>query len=194
MKHHTKKRKYTNHSNKYPYYNMKHHTKKRKYTNNSNKITISIDWDTPDKGFRVLTSKRVVKFLLENILHGNNLIQTQHMTSFKVTGKTKLYLQAVNIKKWKSTPTWNDIECNKYNNWLKASPCNIGNSLKLFVKYKSNENVAGFGVYLIQLLTGELDLKAHKQFVDALQQTLNKRDVYIHNEDVDWFHLKSVPE
>ena len=161
---------------------------------NTNKITISINWSAKDKGFSVLTSKRVMKFILENIKNGNNLIQTQDMKCFKVKGKTKLYLQAVKMKKWKITPKWDEIKCDKYNDWLKVTPCDIGRNLKLFVKYKSNVNVAGFGVYLIHLLTGEIDLEKHKQFVDALQKTMKNGDVFIHNEDVDWLHLKSNPK
>ena len=165
-------------------------TKKEKSTKSSNKITISIDWSTKDKGYSVLKSKRVMKFLLENIKNGNNLIQTQDSAKFKVKGKTKMYLQAVKFKKWKFRPTWENVECKKYNDWLKISPCNIGKNLKIFVKYKSNENIAGFGVYLIQLLTGEIDLEKHKQFVNALQKTMKNGDVFIHNKDVNWLHLK----
>ena len=169
-------------------------TKKIVSSKKSNKITISIDLGSKDKGYKVLKSKRIQKFLLENIKNGNNLIQTQHMKSFKVKGKTKMYLQAVKYKKWKFNPTWKEIKCKKYNDWLKTTPCDIGKRLKIFIKYKSNEHVAGFGVYLIHLLTGEIDLKKHTQFVEALQKTMKNGDVYIHNEDVDWLHLKSDPK
>jgi hypothetical protein len=32
----------------------------------------------------------------------------------------------------------------------------------------------------------------HKIFVKELQILMKDRDVIIHNEDVDWFHLKSI--
>ena len=40
------------------------------------------------------------------------------------------------------------------------------------------------------LSVGLIDEVAHKRFVQSLQTTFKKRKVRIHNEDVDWFHLK----
>ena len=61
---------------------------------------------------------------------------------------------------------------------------------KVFVKYKSNGNVAGFGAYLIQIITGVVDKNMHRQFINVLKKTMKGQPIIIHNEDVDWFHLK----
>ena len=37
-------------------------------------------------------------------------------------------------------------------------------------------------------MSGEITLKKHNQFVYVMQRTM---DVIIHNEDVDWLHLKT---
>ena len=39
---------------------------------------------------------------------------------------------------------------------------------------------------------GLIDETSHKQFVSALQKTFKKNNVRVHNEDVDWFHLKKA--
>jgi len=57
----------------------------------------------------------------------------------------------------------------------------------MFIKYKSNPYVGGFGIYLMMMMVGEITLEKHKEFVKLLQ-TFQK--VIIHNEEVDWFHLK----
>ncbi len=171
----------------------KSQTKKVKSIKSSNKITISIDWSTKDKGFSVLKSKRVMKFLLENIKNGNNLIQTQHMKPFKAKGKTKMYLQAIKFNSFTIDNKWKDLECKKHADWIKSSPCVFkGNgNKKVFIKYKSNENIAGFAVYLIRLFTGEIDLEKHKQFVKAMQKTMKDRSVFIDCMNVTWFHIIS---
>lgn len=69
-----------------------------------------------------------------------------------------------------------------------STPCSIGQNRKMFVKYKSNEYVAGVAVYLLMVMSGEITLKKHKQFVSVMQRTMDR--VIVHNEDVDWFHLK----
>lgn len=168
-------------------------TKKVKSVKNSNKITISIDWSTKDKGFNVLKSKRVMKFLLENIKNGNNLIQTQFMKPFKAKGKTKMHLQAIKFNAFTTDIEWKGLECKVHEDWIKSTPCVFKgkNNKKVFVKYKSNENVAGFGVYLIHLLTGEIDLEKHKQFVKAMQKTMKDRSVFIDCMNVTWFHIIS---
>lgn len=171
----------------------KSQTKKEKSVKSSNKITISIDWSAKDKGYSVLKSKRVMKFLLENIKNGNNLIQTQYMKPFKAKGKTKMYLQAVKFNSFTTDIKWEELECKIHEDWIKSTPCVFkgkGNK-KVFVKYKSNENVAGFGVYLIHLLTGEINLEKHKQFVKAMQKTMKDRSVFVDCMNVTWFHIIS---
>jgi hypothetical protein len=55
---------------------------------------------------------------------------------------------------------------------------------------KSTPIIGGFASYIMGLSIGLIDEVAHKRFVQALQTTFKKRKVRIHNEDVDWFHLK----
>lgn len=55
----------------------------------------------------------------------------------------------------------------------------------------SNENIAGFGVYLLQLLSGEITLEKHKEFIKILKKIMKKL-ITIHNEDIKWFHLKCI--
>ena len=56
----------------------------------------------------------------------------------------------------------------------------------------SNENIAGFGVYLLQLLSGEITLEKHKEFIQILKKNNEKKLITIHNEDIKWFHLKCI--
>lgn len=168
--------------------------------NNDQKISITIDWNSKDYGLSSLSSSKVHKFLLSNLLQGNNLIQTQHNTSFKVTGKTILKLQAVKFNSWKVSPHWNNenngkvhVMCKKFNDFIKTTPCNTGKKRsKIFLKFKSNKNVAGFALYLLNIFSGEIDIEKHKQFARALKKTFKNNDVIIHNEDVNWFHMKQI--
>lgn len=146
------------------------------------RISIPIDFDSPDAGYASLQS--LFPFLLKQIQKGNNLIQTYQPFT---THKTTLYLQAKRVTEWPACLKWNEIKCKSHSDWLKMSPCDIGQE-KIFVKYKSNTHVAGFGVYLLMMMAGEITLEKHKEFVKLLQKTLSK--VIIHNEEVDWFHLK----
>ena len=155
-------------------------TQKNKY------CIFEIDWDAEDAGYSVLKSKKVIHFLLKNLANGNNMIQT--VKPFTVH-KTIIHLRAKKIKKWIHTPKW-DIGCTPYNGWIQSTPCEIGQNRKMFVKYKSNEYVAGFATYLLMLMVGEITLEMHKEFVSIMQRTMDH--VIIHNEDVDWFHLKQV--
>lgn len=166
-------------------------TKKAKFVKKANKITIPINWAAKDKGYSVLKSKRVMKFLFENIKNGNNLIQTQFMKPFKARGKTKIHLQAVKFNAFTTDIEWKEIKCKKYKDWLKMQPCGVGKNLKLFAKYESNENIAGFALYLIHLFTGEINLEKHKQFVKAMQKTMKDRSVFIDCMNVKWFHIIS---
>jgi hypothetical protein len=163
-----------------------------------NKITISIDWNSPDKGFSKLKTPRVIQFVLKNILLGNNLIQTQPGHNFHVKGKTTLKLQAIKVKSWPITPNWDDdnkdknfLQCKKFNKWIKTTPCGVGKKrAKLFVKMKCNSKVAGFTTYLWRIISGEIDQEMHKQFVNAMKHTFRNKPIYIDNKDVNWFHMK----
>ena len=149
-------------------------------------VIIPIDWNTDDAGYSVLTSKKMIQFALYN---KNNLIQTYK--PFKLD-KTKLYLQAVSVNAWSSKPAWKNIECNQINSWIKTTPCNIGKNIKMFVKLKGNKTHAGLGSYIYALASGKITKEKHKIFVQELKILMKDRDVIIHNEDVDWFHLKSI--
>jgi len=150
-------------------------------------FSIDIDWDAEDGGYSVLRSKRMAKFLFKSLEKGHNLIQTYRSFS---THKTKLYLRAKTFTKWPKTPTWNEILCDDNNYWIKSTPCKIGSNKKMFVKYKSNEYAAGFAIYLLMIITGEITETMHLEFVTVMKKTMT--NVTIHNEDVDWFHLKQV--
>ena len=151
-----------------------------------NKLTISIDWTTEDAGYSVLTSKKMIEFALNN---KHNLIQTYK--PFKMD-KTKLYLKAVKVDAWPSKKTWKSIECKEINSWIKTTPCVIGKNIVLLVKLKGNKTHAGLGSYIHALVTGKITEEKHKIFVKELMILMKDRDVIIHNEDVDWFHLKTV--
>jgi len=146
------------------------------------RIAIPIDFDSPDAGYASLQS--LFPFLLKQLQKGNNLLQTYQPFT---THKTTLCLQAKRVTEWPMCPTWNEIKCKSHSDWLKVSPCDIGTKKKMFIKYKSNSYVAGFGVYLLMMMAGEITVEKHKEFVKLLQ-TFKK--VIIHNEEVDWFHLK----
>ena len=74
--------------------------------------------------------------------------------------------------------------------FIKISPCKIGTVNKVFVKLKSNKQIGGFATYLRALQFGIIDKEKHIQFITALQKTFGINPIRIHNEDVDWFHLK----
>jgi len=176
---------------------MPYKTKK----NHTNKITINIDWNAPDKGLSRLRTPRVIKFVLENVLMGNNLIQTQDNQSFHVNGKTTLKLQAVKVKSWPMTPNWDDdnkdnnfLKCTKFNKWIKTVPCSVGKKRsKLFLKFKSNKQVGGFATYLWRVISGDINQEMHNQFVKSIKDTFGNKTVKIDNLDVDWFHMVQEP-
>jgi len=60
------------------------------------------------------------------------------------------------------------------------------------VKLKGNKKVAGFGSYLMALYTEEIDLDMHKRFVLEMKKTFRRKEVFIHNEEVEWFHAKEA--
>lgn len=160
----------------------------------TNKLTFNIDFTSDDGGFSVLSSDKVKKFLLNSIKNGKNLIQTVPGKNFYTNKQTKLKLQAIKHTEFKMTPSWDEVECEVKEDWIKSSPCNVGSKDKVFVKYKSNKNVAGFGVYLLRILMGDIDKEKHLEFVKVLKDTMKDNPVMIDNTDVDWFHLKSVDQ
>jgi hypothetical protein len=157
-------------------------------TQRNRKFSISIDFDAPDAGYSVLKSKRMVSFLLQSIQQGYNLIHTYKPFC---AHQTTLHLTSKKVTSWPKTPSWDEILCKSSSDWLKEAPCEIGTRKKIFVKYKSNKQVAGFGIYLWMILGGEITEPMHKEFVKRLQYVF-KKDIIIHNEDVDWFHLKDL--
>jgi hypothetical protein len=147
-------------------------------------FVIDIDWKSEDAGYSVLTSKKMIRFALYN----KNLIQTYK--PFKL-GKTKLYLRAISLQTWPNTPTWDEIQCTTVNSWIKTTPCDIGSHTKMFLKLKGTKRHAGLGSYIYALSTGKITKEKHKRFVQELMHVMQDKNISIHNEEVDWFHLKS---
>ena len=162
-----------------------------KKNNISNKITININFNDKDNGYSVLTSKKIYNFVLNNMINGYNLINTQDDTSFNLNGKTKLKLIGRKLNKYKTSKSWEEILCKKYNNDIKGSPCKVGTTRKkIFFKIKSNDKIGGFGLYILHLNIGLITNEEHKLFIKTLKKKLGKREIFNHNSDVDWFHLK----
>jgi hypothetical protein len=151
-----------------------------------------IDWSSVDGGYSVLMSQKMISFLTNSVREGNNLIQTY--APFYVNEPTKLCLQAVPISSWKLTPEWKDVKCVRVTDWMKVSPCAIGSSSKIFLRYKSNVHVGGFASYLWNLVGGNISLEMHKTFAKELRKVMGDMPVICHNEDVDWFHVKAQQE
>ena len=158
----------------------------------NNKISVSIDFTSTDFGYNDMLNKRLLNFVIENMKKGRNLVQTQDNKPFYITKKTKLHLQAVSVKSWKQYPSWNEIQCKKYNDFIKTSPCKIGTNTKIFVKLKSNEYFAGFSTYIMAIHLGIIDKKKHIDFVKSMKKIFKHNPIRVHNEDVDWFHLKKA--
>jgi hypothetical protein len=155
-------------------------------TRKNNGFVMNIDWKSEDAGYSVLTSKKMIRFALYN---KNNLIQTYK--PFKL-GKTKLYLRAISVQTWPNTPTWDEIKCTTVNSWIKTTPCDIGSSTKMFVKLKGTKRHAGLGSYIYALSIGQVTKEHHKLFVHELMRLMQDKNILIHNEEVDWFHLKGI--
>ena len=174
-------------------------TRKVRKSSSNRKIQIEIDWDTNDNGFSSLYNNKVLDFVLKNIKDGYNLIQTQDNKPFLCNGKSIMYLQAIKVKSWPQEDIeWNKmkdnnkefIECKSFNDWIKTSPCNIGNKSKMFARLKSNPFIGGFATYLICIFSGYITINKHKEFVKAMKKTFKNKPIIIHNQDVDWFHMK----
>ena len=167
-------------------------SKTRSNRKSNNRISITIDFQKKDKGYTDFLQPRLVSFLMRNIAQGNNLVQTQEGKPFVAYKKNKLFLQCVPVKKWKQTPQWDEIKCESIGTTMKATPCDIGRNTKLFYKTKSTTHVGGLGIYIMGLVLGFIKESDHREFVQALQKTFKKRPIRVHNEDVDWFHLKEA--
>lgn len=168
---------------------IKHNKTKKK---NNNTLSILVNFKANDYGYSDLLKQNIMEFIIDNVSHGRNLIQTQDNKPFYITHNSTLNLQAVSVKKWNMYPTWENIKCKSYNDFIKMSKCEIGKTTKLFVKLKSNELVGGFATYILALHLGVINKKEHKEFVKSMIKTFKDNPIRIHNEDVHWFHLKQA--
>ena len=182
---------------------MKSKKKVRSIKINPTRINIKINWNSKDCGYSSLKDRKVFNFLIKSLTRKQNLVQTQPNKPFYVNqnNETILSLQSIKHRKWKKTPKWNGdgnkcensgcLQCSDLVDWLKGSPCSFGKKRKkLFVKYKSNIYIGGFGTYLMRLFTGDIDEKMHIKFVKTIKKLFRDKPIIIHNEDVDWFHMK----
>ena len=164
---------------------------KTKKANTLRKISIPIDFTKKDKGYDTLLNKKLIDFVFKSIKEGHNLIQTQDYKPFYLNKPTILHLQSKKVSKWKLYEDWSDIQCKEFNDFIKTSPCKTGKKRsKIFYKLKSNPHIGGFTTYLVSLHLNAVTKQEHLTFVSALRQTFKSKPVYIHNEDLDWLHLK----
>jgi hypothetical protein len=152
-------------------------------------LALSIDWNAADAGYSALTSPKMAAYLAANAGKGRNLIQTAK--PFLLSDPV-LHLKAKRFRVWPNTPRWSEVQCRTVDRFMKSSPCRIGQSVKIFLKCKSNERVAGFGVYVWMLISGQVTKEQHVAFVEELKRTMGDHPIICHNEEVDWFHLKAV--
>jgi len=171
-------------------------SKTTKKQNNKNYLILDINFNSKDRGYHILKSDKVKQFLLSNVKKGNNLIQTIPDTYFYLYKKTTLSLRAIPYYHWiKPNLKWNDIYCDIKDKNIKGTPCQLHNThKKIFYKLKSNTKIAGFGIYLYHLIHNKITLKQHINFINHLKKIMNKDKVYIHNQEVDWFHIKSFTD
>lgn len=156
------------------------------------KFSINVDFTNKDKGYSDLLNPKLLNFIFKNLSNNKNLINTQDGKPFFVNKKTTLHLRAKKWKDWRDYPTWDEIQCKKFNNFIKHTPCNIGKNVKIFVKVKSTPQIAGFANYILSLHLGLITKEQHFEFVNALQETFTDKPIVNHNEDLDWFHLRSI--
>ena len=155
-------------------------------------ISIDINFDSEDVGYKVLTSKRVFNFVLNNLHKGYNLIKIQPNKYFKFFGKTTMKLEAIKHIVWKYSNSWDNIECKIINDKIRVNPCAIGSKRdKLFYKLEGNKKIAGFALYIMALNMNIISLKEHQEFIKICKKNFKKHDVYIDNKDVQWFHILS---
>ena len=164
---------------------------KKKYKS-SPFLSIPIHLNSNDNGYSDLLHPRLLSYIYSQSKKGNNLIQTQFNKPFYSHEKSTLHLVAKSVKSWNQYPKWHEIQCTTRNSFIKSSPCSIGSNIKLFVKLKSNIQYAGLGIYIYALHKGIISKQQHKSFVKYLQKTFDKKPIRIHNEDVDWFHVKQA--
>ena len=167
-----------------------HRKKTLKKNTYVSKISIEVDFSKKDGGYEDLRNPRLMSFLMRNMKKGKNLIQTQPGKPFHCHGKTTLHLQAISVNSWPLKPTWKGVKCHKVNDFLKSSPCKLGSKDKVFVKLESNPHIGGMATYLLSINLGLVDIKKHLKFAKTLKKTFGKKPIQVHNEDVNWFHLK----
>lgn len=162
-------------------------TRKRVY---KKKLVVNVDFSALDGGYEDLKQKKLIKFMEYNVKTGNNLIQTQDARPFYLK-KTKMHLQAVPVKEWNSKLAWSEIHCYEMSDMIKALPCEIGSNAKVFVKLKSTPFIGGFATYINAIQMGVIDKKKHLELIEVMKNIFGNGPIKIHNEDVDWFHIKA---
>ena len=163
-------------------------TKKKREPTFSTKV----DFTNEDKGYSDLLNPKLLNFIFKNLSDNKNMINTQKGKPFFVNKKTILHLRSKKWKSWGYYPTWEQIQCKEFNHFIKHTPCDIGKNVKIFVKIKSTPQIAGFANYILSLHLGLITKAEHFEFVNALQKTFKDKPIINHNEDLDWFHLKSI--
>ena len=164
----------------------------------SRSFALDVDWTANDGDYAAFTDKRLRSWLYANLLRDRNLVATDpRAPSFRVDRKGTLHLRAKTYKTYKVRPTWRQVLCTpcgtKKNPWIKATPCWLSDGQsrkKLFVRLKSNGTIGGFGCYLLALWSGKVTREGHAEWVKQMRRTFGKKEVYCHNEDVHWFHVK----
>ena len=155
-------------------------------------LSININFNTEDYGYKILTSKKVYNFILTNMKNGYNFINSKNNSSFNLYKQTKIKLESSKLNKWKLNIDWDDIECKKYSDNIKGTPCKIGSREKIFMKIKSNEKIGGLGLYLLYLNLGIISKEEHIKFIKISKKIFGRKEIFNDNRDVDWFHLKSL--
>ena len=165
-------------------------------------FALDVDWTAKDGDYAAFTDERLKRWLYANLLRDRNLIATDPKAPpFRVDRKGTLHLRAKACKTYKLHPTWRGVLCKpcgtKKKPWIKAAPCWFpsGRSRKkLFVRLKSNSAIGGFGCYLLALWSGKVTREGHAEWVKQMRRTFGTKDVFCHNEDVHWFHVKEWAE
>ena len=146
-----------------------------------------IDW-TKNGGYDDLMKTR--SFVHDSLNHNYNLIHTYK--PFYVDKPNTLYLQSKPFHAWSNKPSWRKIDCKTRAKWMKSTPCKKGTRKKIFLKYKSNRKIAGFGLYLFKLHNGTISKTKHIQFVKHMQTLFQNHPIQNENTEVDWFHVKDA--
>lgn len=110
--------------------------------------------------------------------------------AFMIVGlNIKIYLNSYNSKpKYPMNVSWNNIQCTKLRNcdFIKKSPCKIGNPNKVF--FKNADNLKD---YIEKLNSKKISQKDHiKLFVTTLKAFKNQKMFVNHNLDIKYLHFK----